>query len=71
MIKILRRRTRAQSFLGSFFRSEGNTGEQTHLQFVALDGLLLRRLLHKVRDEDFQCGSSWNHSGGLGGGKYN
>lgn len=34
-------------------------GRRKYLQFVALDGLLLGRLLHKVRDEDFQCGSSF------------
>lgn len=34
-------------------------GRRKYLQFIALDGLLLGRLLHKVRDEDFQCGSSF------------
>lgn len=29
-----------------------------YLQLIALDRLLLRRLLDKVRDEDFQCGTS-------------
>lgn len=31
-----------------------------YLQFVALNRLFLWGLLHKVRDEDFQCGSSWS-----------
>lgn len=34
--------------------------QEEYLQFIALNRLLLWCLLHKVRDEDFQCGSSWN-----------
>lgn len=43
--------------------SKDGEAQKKYLQFVALDRLLLRRLLHKVRDEDFQCGSSWNCKG--------
>ncbi len=35
-------------------------GKEKYLQFITLNRLLLWGLLHKVRDEDFQCGSSWS-----------
>lgn len=50
-------RSRLRLLVSSYCCSRGNR-RRKYLQFIALDGLLLGRLLHKVRDEDFQCGSS-------------
>lgn len=61
MIKILWRRenrvTKDASTVDNTWRG-GEGGSGVYLQFIALNRLLLRGLLHKVRDEDFQCGSS-------------